>query len=260
MRNSEFTRRLRFFFQFYIPQSALRIPHFLSLIPRFSLAQQKILFGLALFILALLFFKFYYPALTSSREKPIREFVVEVSGEVRKPGVFIFHHPPNLKEAIEKAEGLREEALFEEKDLSETLESGTHVHVMKESHPPSPPSVSSRTDFAKDPSSPPFFKDPSFPPPFAKGGQGGINKPIIKIKLGRMEARKLIVFSLPLDLNRASVEDLSLVPGIGDPLGREIVAYRERRRAFNSVEELKNVKGIGDNKFESIKSYFVVNP
>jgi competence protein ComEA len=49
-----------------------------------------------------------------------------------------------------------------------------------------------------------------------------------------------------------------LVPGIGDPLGREIVAYRERRRAFRLVEELKNVKGIGDNKFESIKSYFIV--
>jgi competence protein ComEA len=205
------------------------------------MAQQKILFGLSLFILALLFFKFYYPAFTSSREKPVREFVVEVSGEVRKPGICIFDHPPTLKEAIEKAQGLLEEALFDEKDLSETLESGTLVHVMKESHSLSPPSVSSRTDFHK-------------------GGQGGIKEEIIKIKLGRMEARKLIVFSLPLDLNRASAEDLSLVPGVGDPLGREIVAYRERRRAFNSVEELKNVKGIGDKTFESIKTYFIVNP
>jgi competence protein ComEA len=205
----------------------------------FSLAQQKILFGLALFILALLFFKFYYPALTSSRDNPVKEFVVEVSGEVRKPGITIFHHPPALKEVIEKAGGLREKALFDEKDVSEALETGTLVHVMKESHPPSPSSVSSRTDFSK-------------------GGQGGIIEPIIKIKLGRMEARKLIVFSLPLDLNRASVEDLCLIPGIGDPLGREIVAYRERRRAFSSVEELKKVKGIGDKKYESLKTYFTV--
>jgi competence protein ComEA len=207
----------------------------------FSLSQQKILLGLGLFILALLFCKFYYPALTSSREKPVREFVVEVSGEVRKPGIYVFHRPPTLEEAIEKAQGLLEEALFDEKNLSETLETGTLVHVMKESHPPSPPSVSSRTDFHK-------------------GGQGGIKEEIIKIKLGRMEARKLIVFSLPLDLNRASAEDLSLIPGIGDPLGREIVAYRQRRRAFRSVEELKNVKGIGDSKFQSIKTYFIVNP
>jgi competence protein ComEA len=213
------------------------------------MAQQKILFGLALFILALLFYKFYYPALTSSREKPVREFVVEVSGGVRKPGIYIFHHPPTLKEAIEKAEGLREEALFDEKNLSETLETGSLVHVTKESHPPSSPSVSSRTDFAKGPPS---------PPPFSKGGHGEIKEPIINIKLGRMEARKLIVFSLPLDLNRASVEDLSLVPGIGDPLGREIVAYRERRRAFRSVEELRNVKGVSEKKYESLKTYFTV--
>jgi competence protein ComEA len=200
----------------------------------YSIDQQKILLGLALFILALLFFKFYYPALTSSREKPVREFVVEVSGEIRKPGIYIFHHPPTLKETIEKAEGLREKALFDEKDLLETLESGTLIHIMKESHPPSPP--------------------------FHKGGEGGIKEEIIKIKLGRMAARKLIVLSLPLDLNRASTEDLSLIPGVGESLAREIVAYRQRRRAFSSIEELKNVKGIGDNKFESIKSYFTVNP
>ena len=184
----------------------------------FSLAQQKILLGLAVFALALLFFKFYYPALTSSRGKPVREFVVEVSGEVQKPGIYIFHHSPLLKEAIEKAGGLREESLFDEKNLSETLQTGTLVHVMKES------------------------------------------REVINVKLERMEARKLIVFSLPLDLNRASAEDLCFIPGIGDPLGREIVAYRERRRAFRSVEELKNVKGIGDKKFESIKTFLMVNP
>ena len=182
------------------------------------MAQQKILFALALFILALLFFKFYYPALTASPERPVREFVVEVSGEVRKPGISIFHHLPTLKEAIEKAGGLREEALFDEKNLSETLETGTLVHVMKES------------------------------------------REVINVKLGRMEARKLIVFSIPLDLNRASVEDLCLVPGIGEPLGREIVAFRQRRRVFRSVEELKNVKGIGEKKYESIKTYFIINP
>jgi len=211
MRNSELIKRLRSFSQSFTPKSALRIPHF-------SLAQQKVLFGLAIFTLALLFFKFYYPTLAPSREEHVREFVVEVSGEVRKPGIYIFHHPPSLKEAIEKAGGLREEGLFDEKNLSETLETGTLVHVMKES------------------------------------------RDVINVKLGRMEARKLIVFSLPLDLNQASAEDLCLIPGIGDPLGREIVAYRERRRAFRSVEELKNVKGIGDKKFESIKTYFNVNP
>jgi len=75
-----------------------------------------------------------------------------------------------------------------------------------------------------------------------------------------MEARKLLIFSIPLDLNRVSAEDLALIPGIGESLAREIVAYRERRKGFRSVEELKNVKGIGEKKFQSLESHFVVKP
>jgi competence protein ComEA len=73
-----------------------------------------------------------------------------------------------------------------------------------------------------------------------------------------MEARKLLVFSIPLDLNRVSVEDLCLIPGIGESLAREIMTYRERRRGFRSVEELKNVKGIGEKKWRAIKTFFTV--
>jgi len=79
----------------------------------------------------------------------------------------------------------------------------------------------------------------------------------IRMKLGRMEAHKLLVFSVPLDLNRVSVEDLCLIPGIGESLAREIVAHRERR-GFRSVQELKNVKGIGEKKWKELKPYFAV--
>ncbi len=82
----------------------------------------------------------------------------------------------------------------------------------------------------------------------------------IKIHVGRMEARKLLVFSIPLDLNRASAEDLCLISGIGEALAREIIAYRERRRGFRSVEELRRVKGMGEAKYRSAKPFFVVSP
>ena len=82
----------------------------------------------------------------------------------------------------------------------------------------------------------------------------------IKIKMERMEANKLLVFSIPLDLNRVSMEDLCLIPGIGESLAREIVTYRERRKGFRSVEELKNVKGIGEKKYQSLKTFFVIRP
>jgi competence protein ComEA len=82
----------------------------------------------------------------------------------------------------------------------------------------------------------------------------------IRVRLGRMEARKLIVFSLPLDLNWASSEDLCLVPGIGESLAGEIIAFRQRRNVFRSVEEIRGVRGIGEKKYESLKPYLTVRP
>jgi competence protein ComEA len=75
-----------------------------------------------------------------------------------------------------------------------------------------------------------------------------------------MEANKLLAFSIPLDLNRVSAEDLCLISGIGESLAREIVTYRERRKGFRSVEELKNVKGIEEKKYRSLKTFFTLRP
>jgi competence protein ComEA len=80
----------------------------------------------------------------------------------------------------------------------------------------------------------------------------------IRVKVGRMEARKRVVFSIPLDLNQATMEDLCLISGVGESLAREVIAYRERRGAFRSVEELKEVKGIGDKNYQSFKPFLTV--
>jgi len=202
----------------------------------FSLGQQKVLFLLALLLLILLYFRFYYHPISSPPEENVREFIVEVLGEVRNPGIHIFKNPPTLRESIEKAGGLKEAVPLDIGPSSEILETGTLLTVTKES-----------------PLIPPH-------PPLLKGGQGGIRQEEIKIRISRMAANKLLVFSIPLDLNRVSAEDLCLIPGIGESLAQEIIAYRERRKAFRSVEELKNVKGIGEKKFQSFESYFVVRP
>jgi len=78
----------------------------------------------------------------------------------------------------------------------------------------------------------------------------------INVKIERMAANKLLVFSIPLDLNRVSPEDLCFIPGIGESLAQEIIAYRERRRGFRSIEELKNIKGIGEKKYQNLRGFF----
>ena len=81
---------------------------------------------------------------------------------------------------------------------------------------------------------------------------------IIRLRLGRMEAHKLLLFSIPIDLNEASAEDLCLVPGIGPSLAQEIVAYRERRKGFSRIEDLQNVRGIGEKTYQRVQGYLSV--
>ena len=56
----------------------------------------------------------------------------------------------------------------------------------------------------------------------------------------------------PLDLNRATAEELAALPGIGAELAGRIVACREERGGFGSVEELMEVPGIGEGKFAAL--------
>ncbi len=56
-----------------------------------------------------------------------------------------------------------------------------------------------------------------------------------------------------IDLNSASLDQLSTLPGIGEKKAEAILEYRTEKGGFTSVEELKEVKGIGDRLFEKIK-------
>ena len=198
----------------------------------FSLPQQWVLLGISLLLLGSLYFGFLYHPPSPFSGEPTKEVVAEVSGEVRSPGIYLFKNPPTLKEAVERAGGLKETARFDTPSSPEILETGTFLIVTKESS-----------------QAPPLG-------PLSKETHGVTKQWGIKIKISRMAANKLLVFSIPLDLNRVSTEDLCLIPGVGESLAQEIIAYRERRKGFRSVEDLRNVKGIGGKKYENLKGFF----
>ncbi len=56
-----------------------------------------------------------------------------------------------------------------------------------------------------------------------------------------------------VNINLAAREELEKLPGIGPTLAERIVAYRESKGGFKSVEELKKVSGIGEKKFMEIR-------
>ena len=61
-----------------------------------------------------------------------------------------------------------------------------------------------------------------------------------------------------ININIADVSALQTINGIGESLAEKIIAYREENGKFKSVEELKNVSGIGDKKYKDIKDKVVV--
>ena len=56
-----------------------------------------------------------------------------------------------------------------------------------------------------------------------------------------------------VNINTASVEKLSTLTGIGKSTAEKIVKYRDENGYFNSIEDIMNVSGIGEIKFNSIK-------
>lgn len=58
-----------------------------------------------------------------------------------------------------------------------------------------------------------------------------------------------------ISINSSSIEDLIKLPGIGLSLGQRIIDYRENISSFQNLEDLMNVKGIGESKFNKLKEY-----
>lgn len=57
----------------------------------------------------------------------------------------------------------------------------------------------------------------------------------------------------PININTASVEELTKLDGVGEATAEKIVAERTKNGPFSSVEDIKRVSGIGDKKFEALK-------
>lgn len=61
-----------------------------------------------------------------------------------------------------------------------------------------------------------------------------------------------------VNINRAGVEELITLPGIGPALAQRILDYREQHGPFRSIEDIQNVSGIGPKRFQELKDLISV--
>ena len=67
-------------------------------------------------------------------------------------------------------------------------------------------------------------------------------------------------YSLRVNINSANEQELNNLPGVGPKLAKKIIEYRSIHGSFESLNEMKAVKGIGVKKFSQIEKYLTVQP
>ena len=91
------------------------------------------------------------------------------------------------------------------------------------------------------------------------GGQPDINQPVENFgeNLGENNANNSAADS-KININAASADELESLPGIGPALAERIIAYRAEHGAFSRPEDLMNVSGIGQGKFDAVAALITV--
>ncbi|MDP1991420.1 MAG: helix-hairpin-helix domain-containing protein [Syntrophales bacterium] len=78
------------------------------------------------------------------------------------------------------------------------------------------------------------------------------------LKISDMPSVTRLALGLPVDINRATEEEFTLVPGIGESLAYQIVQLRNLRGEFERLEDLKAVPGIKEKKLQNLEKYLSV--
>ena len=150
--------------------------------------------------------------------------IVHITGSVKNPGIVKLKEGSRIEDAIEAAGGLTENADISNVNLAYVLDDGTKIKI---------PNLDDEDIGDEDVVS----KD---------SGEGIIQ-----------EDEKTTNTNI-VNINKATENELSTLPGIGNSLATRIVEYRKQNGNFKTIEDIKNVSGIGESKFANIKDFISI--
>ncbi len=150
-----------------------------------------------------------------------RPVVVDVRGAVAAPGVFELPPDARIQDAVTAAGGLSATADLSTVNLARRLRDGEVVVILEQ------PAIGS------SPVSPSFVD---------QDGDGAAN------------------LSPRINLNTATLDELDVLPGVGEVLARRIVEFREQNGPFRSVDDLIHVEGISARTIEDFRDQVTTGP
>lgn len=180
---------------------------------------------------------------------------VHVAGAVRKPGVYAVPNWARVIDAMRKAGGAADNAELDAINLADHLKDGEQVRIPTRGRPeplqthrptPEPPHVASTTGGHGRGRYP--FAGGAGTPVTSASSTGSAAPP------AHTSGPKALPETV-LNLNTATRDQLLVLPGVGPATADRIVAFREEHGPYVQPEDLMNVKGIGDKRFEKIRPY-----
>lgn len=160
---------------------------------------------------------------------------IDIKGAINKPGVYKIDRDSRVIDAINKAEGLKEEADTSLLNLSTKLHDEMYIYVYTKEEVLNFIKVSEEQNKKIDECN--------------KTNEICIKKEVIT---------KDDITNNKININKASIEELMLLPSIGEAKAQAIIDYRNSVGIFNEIDDIKKVSGIGDSLFDKIKDLITV--
>lgn len=157
-----------------------------------------------------------------------KTITVHVVGEVNSPGVVTLNEGSRIIDAINAAGGSTDEADLSKVNLAYIVDDGIQIYI-----PNIKIQEGRQTSVIRE-----------------DAGDGIINVNVENDDSERQSGK--------VNINIANVEKLQTLPGIGQSTAQKIVEYRTQNGKFKTEEDIKNVTGIGESKYNNLKDKITV--